>query len=467
MNKNKFINFAITFLLVYLIVGFFTKGNTQQAVTNGDVTLTTTKNEYGQDETVIVKIKNNTNKIATIKNDCPGEPLNVFANNQGQWVQKNNTATIKCDDTADLVIKPGDESQVTYLSWNHALFANLGKYKISALVNLQPIAADPASGSQTTVDSVTQSSSQTTAESTQAVSQQSQTMGTGTTQQTQAAAANSQPTTKTFESNEFQINTQSWFNSLWTTIFYQPIYNTLIFITGNIPFHDLGFAIILLTIIIRTLLLIPSQKALKSQRHMQEIQPKINHIREKYKDNQEMIAKETMAIWKEHKVNPFGSCLPLLIQFPVLIGLYYVIQSGLNPNNTYLLYSFLKNISIADVNTNFLGIMDLTKINQFVLPLIVGGLQFMQMKLALMRNDNKKQKDDKAEKKPADSMQAASQMMVYFMPVMIALFTASTPAGVGLYWSTTTLYGIMQQLVVNKQVEAERSGVTVITKKAD
>ena len=62
-------------------------------------------------------------------------------------------------------------------------------------------------------------------------------------------------------------------------------------------------------------------------------------------------------------------------------------------------------------------------------------------------------------------MQAASKIMVYFMPVMIALFTASTPAGVGLYWSTTTIYGIIQQLVVNKQVEAEKSSVTVITKK--
>jgi YidC/Oxa1 family membrane protein insertase len=235
-----------------------------------------------------------------------------------------------------------------------------------------------------------------------------------------------------------------------------------------VPYNDLGLAIILLTILIRTILLIPSQKALKSQRKMNELQPKLAKIKEKYKDNQEMIAKETMALWKEYKVNPFGSCLPLLIQFPVLIALFYVIQNGLNPDNSYLLYEPLKHFSLHNINIIFLGILNLTKINNFILPLIVGGLQFLQMKLTLVTKKDKKAQDkqDKTEKKAQGSeMEMAGKTMMYVMPVMIALFTASVPAGVGLYWSVSTTYGIVQQLVVNKQVDEEKVKIKVLPDK--
>jgi YidC/Oxa1 family membrane protein insertase len=225
------------------------------------------------------------------------------------------------------------------------------------------------------------------------------------------------------------------------------------------PFHDLGLAIILLTIIIRTLLLLPSHKALKSQRKLQEIQPHLTHLREKYKDNQEMLAKETMAIWKEHKVNPFGSCLPLLIQFPILIALFYVIQTGLNPDNSYLLYEPLKGFSIANINVMFMGFLDLTKVNAFALPLFVGAMQFLQMKLAMAKSEKNKAKDNKPKKNETEMM---NNMMLYVMPVMIAVFTASVPAGVGLYWSVSTMYGIVQQLGVNKQVSGEKAKVRVI-----
>jgi YidC/Oxa1 family membrane protein insertase len=182
-----------------------------------------------------------------------------------------------------------------------------------------------------------------------------------------------------------------------------------------------------------------------------------------------MIAKETMALWKEHKVNPLGSCLPLLIQFPFLIAIFYVIQTGLSPNNVYLLYGPLKEFSLLSIDVNFLGILDLTKINAFALPIVVGGLQFFQMKLAMMRNKKRKEekenkKKDKKKGKGAE-MEMASQMMIYVMPVMIALFTASLPSGVGLYWSASTIFGIVQQLVVNRQVATEDVKVRVVSKK--
>jgi YidC/Oxa1 family membrane protein insertase len=211
----------------------------------------------------------------------------------------------------------------------------------------------------------------------------------------------------------------------------------------------------MLTLLIRLILLVPSQRAMASQRRMQDLQPKLAHIKKKYAGNQERIAQETMALWKENKVNPFGSCLPLLIQFPVLIALFYVIQNGINPDNVYLLYAPLKGVDLSNIHTNFLGILELTKANAYVLPVIIGGLQFFQMKLAMART--KKAKDEATivgeSQGPTkgSEMEMANKTMIYIMPVMIAVFTASVPAGVGLYWGVSTLFALGQQVVVNRQ----------------
>ncbi|HLG25597.1 MAG TPA: YidC/Oxa1 family membrane protein insertase, partial [Candidatus Gracilibacteria bacterium] len=321
-----------------------------------------------------------------------------------EWQPVTKNVTLDCSTTADTILEPGQETTIQYTSWAHSIFGETGIYKISATIDVP--------------DDATKNS--------------------------------------VIESNEFEIKPEGFLGTLWTGGFYQPIYNVLIFLISIMPGHDLGLAIILLTIIIRTILLIPSHKALKSQRKLQELQPRLNHLKEKHKDNQEALAKETMLLWKEHKVNPFGSCLPLVIQLPVLIALFYVIQSGLNPDNAYLLYGGLQGFSLSNINVNFLGILDLTKINSIILPLLVGGLQFVQMKLAMMRTEKKK-KDAPADKeKKKSEMEMANQMMIYFMPIMIALFTASVPSGVGLYWCVSTLYGIAQQFVVNRQVSGEK-----------
>ena len=418
MDKKKFLHYGIIFLLVYITMSlFFNPGSETSAPSDQNFDVKTIHKEFALNDIVTVQIKNNTEQKAIIENTCPREPLGAIKKTGEGWVPITNTAEMDCSSSADLEIAPGMEISIRFGSLNHALFGELGTYKITADIKV------PEDGTKSAV----------------------------------------------IESNEFEVTPQGWFGFIWTAGFFQPIYNALIGLTGIVPGHDLGLAIILLTIIIRTILLIPSQKAMKSQRKMQELQPKLTRIKEKYKDNQEMIAKETMALWKEHKVNPLGSCLPLLIQFPFLIAIFYVIQDGLNPNNAYLLYEPLKNFSIAGINTNFLGILELTKINVFILPLIVGALQFFQMKLALMRTKKNQEKDnqgkDKKGKGKRNEMEMANMMMVYIMPVMIALFTASVPAGVGLYWSASTIYGILQQLVVNRQVDTEDVKVRVVSKK--
>ncbi len=416
MDKKKFLHYGIIFLLVYITMSlFFNPGSDTPTPSGQNFDVITIHKEFAQNDIVTVKIKNNTELKAIIENTCPREPLGAVKKTAEGWIPITNTAEIDCSSAPNLEIAPGQEISIRFGSWNHALFGEMGTYKVSADIKVPE---------DTTKSAV-------------------------------------------IESNEFEVTPQGWFGIIWTTGFYQPIYNALIGLTTIVPGHDLGLAIILLTIIIRTILLIPSQKAMKSQRKMQELQPKLNRIKEKYKDNQEMIAKETMALWQEHKVNPLGSCLPLLIQFPFLIAIFYVIQDGLNPNNAYLLYEPLKDFSIAAVNTNFLGILELTKINAFILPLIVGALQFFQMKLAMMRTKKRQDNDNhnKDKKGKGNEMEMANMMMTYIMPVMIALFTASVPAGVGLYWSASTIYGILQQIVVNRQVDTDTVKVRVVSKK--
>lgn len=398
MDKfNKILKNVLIFLIIFLIVNYIAQScqskNTQINTNPGSVTFTSTSNEFSRREDVTVNIFNDSKETITLPNECPGEPFDVYKFENNNWVQKTVTPKLDCKNIEELKIEPTKELKVAYTNWNNGLFGEMGRYKISftTTVDTKPI---------------------------------------------------------TFSTNEFTVVKEGIFRQLFTGLFYRPIYNGLIFLAKIAPHHDLGIAIILLTILIRTILLVPSQKSMKSQRRMQELQPRLNKIKEQHKGDQQKIASETMALWKEAKISPFGSCLPILMQFPFLIALFYVIRNGLNPDNTYLLYSQYSNFSLSDINTDFFGILDLTAINFYVLPVIIGGLQFIQMKLSFA----KKQQPEEEKNAPAakNEMAMANSMMTYVMPVMIAIFTATLPAGVGIYWGTSTLYGIIQQLFVNK-----------------
>ena len=117
---------------------------------------------------------------------------------------------------------------------------------------------------------------------------------------------------------------------IFFTLFYQPIFNLLIFLYNIVPLHDLGLAIILLTLIVRLLLYPLSKKAIESKKGLQEVQPEIERIKEKYKNDKEKMGPELMALYKEKNINPFSSCLPILIQLPFLIAIYKVFFNILN-----------------------------------------------------------------------------------------------------------------------------------------
>lgn len=227
--------------------------------------------------------------------------------------------------------------------------------------------------------------------------------------------------------------------NIFTVVLYQPMYNLLVFFYDILPVQDIGLSIIIVTIIIKGILFPLTFKSLKSQKDMQEIQPMIKEIREKYKDDKEKQATELMAVYKEHKVNPFASCLPLLIQLPIFIALFRVLQEGLGDVKSELLYSFVQNPGVID--PMFFNFVDLSVVS-IPFAVMAAIAQYFQVKRTMARRPIKEVRE-KEGAKDEDMMANMNKMMLYFMPgITLVIGTTSLPGGVMLYWLTTTILTI-------------------------
>lgn len=219
---------------------------------------------------------------------------------------------------------------------------------------------------------------------------------------------------------------------LFHSLFAEPILKALIIIQNIIPGHDFGWAVIILTVLIRILLWPLAAQSIRSQKALQELQPEMNAIKEKYKDQKEKQAQATMELYKNKNINPLSGCLPILIQFPILIALYYALRQGL---------------AVHDGSTNFLflGILDLTQ-KSLVLAILVGILQYYQTKMIMVA----KPKTIQAKKVDStdvqeDFSQAMNKQMLYVMPIVLAFTAFSLPAGIALYLVITTAFSVVQQ----------------------
>lgn len=227
--------------------------------------------------------------------------------------------------------------------------------------------------------------------------------------------------------------------NLFTTIFYQPILNLLIFLYNVIPFNDFGIAIVLMTVIIKLVFWPLGGKAIKSQKALQDLQPKIEEIKKKYADDKVGSSQAIMALYKENKVNPFSSCLPLLIQLPFLWAVYQVFRAGIE-NNLDLVYSFIQKPEV--INTISLGIVDLAKPNVY-LAILAGAAQFWQAKML----SSKRPAVSTPGSKDENMMAIMNKQMTYIMPAVTVFIGLSLPGGLTLYWLVITLLTAIQQFV--------------------
>lgn len=229
---------------------------------------------------------------------------------------------------------------------------------------------------------------------------------------------------------------------LFQVIFYQPTLNLLIFLYNSVSFQDLGLAIILLTIIIKLILWPLANKSIKAQKSLQDLQPKIDELKTKYKDNQAEMSKEMMSLYKDNKINPFSSCLPLLIQLPFFIAIYRVFKDGV-ADNLNLVYPFIYRPEV--INNMFFGLMDLSKPNVY-LAVLAGLAQFWQAKMMMAKKNKMVQNVSGA--KDENMATIMSKQMTYFMPAITIFIGVTLPGGLTLYWLVITLLTILQQGIV-------------------
>ena len=208
-------------------------------------------------------------------------------------------------------------------------------------------------------------------------------------------------------------------------------------------------AIISLTLIIFLILSPISIKAVKSQKALSELQPKIQEIQKKYKDDKEKQAKATMELYQKAEINPFKGCLPLLLQMPVLITLFLLfknlsqtIKEGGGQALFELLYPFVSAPSV--INTKFLGLIELTE-PSMVLALFAGAAQFFQTKML-------SPKYKKSNSQNPDFSHLLQKQMIYFFPFLTVVILWKLSSAIALYWITTSLLSISQQyLLLRKQ----------------
>ncbi|NQT49491.1 membrane protein insertase YidC [Candidatus Kuenenbacteria bacterium] len=239
---------------------------------------------------------------------------------------------------------------------------------------------------------------------------------------------------------------------LYNTILYEPIFNLLVWLYNIVPYNDIGLAIILLTIVVKLILLPLSLQAVRSQKALQELQPKMDALKKKYKDEKEKLAAETMKLYKEQKVNPLSSCLPLLIQFPFLIAVYQAFRVGLTSQKFDMLYSFVHNPE--HINTMAFGFMDFAA-PSIALAILAGLAQYVQTRMLM----SKKQPNVKGAKDEG-IMANMNKSMQYFMPFMTVLIGMSLPGGLTFYWFLTTVFTSAQQKLMFRKKDP--TGVEVI-----
>ncbi|OGG43158.1 hypothetical protein A2841_01630 [Candidatus Kaiserbacteria bacterium RIFCSPHIGHO2_01_FULL_48_10] len=228
------------------------------------------------------------------------------------------------------------------------------------------------------------------------------------------------------------------------TFFYNPIYNLLVALVALTPGGDVGVAVIVLTIIIRLILLPLSLSAARTQRAMRALEPKLAELKEKHKDNKEEQALKTLELYRTERVNPFASILTVLVQLPVLLGLYWVFYyEPFTVLNIELLYSFTP--VPGTITDSLFGVVSLGS-KSITLAILAAVTQYFLAQFALSH----------APKPTGGGMQAdfsrvMAFQMRYVFPLLIGTVAYTTSAAIALYFVTTNVIGALQEWYVRRK----------------
>lgn len=243
--------------------------------------------------------------------------------------------------------------------------------------------------------------------------------------------------------------------AFFTAFIYNPLYNGLIFLVSVVPWHDVGLAVILLTLLVKFILFPLDKRAKIMQMKVKAITPQVEAIKAKHKEDSQAQTLAMLALYKEHDIRPFASLVGLFVQIPIIFGLYYVFwKGGLPVVHADVLYSF---VHVPDiVNMNFLGLFDMGGRSAF-LALIAGLTQYYQGVLSLpeppKRGKEPSLKDDLAH--------SFHIQMRYVMPVIVLVIAYTISAAIALYWAVNNLTSIAQELFIRREKKSAHNVETV------
>ncbi len=218
----------------------------------------------------------------------------------------------------------------------------------------------------------------------------------------------------------------------WFGFVSRPLSRLLVWINSIIenvsPDWSWGWSIIILTLIVRGVMWPLTSVQIKSAQRMAKMQEPLKAIKEKYKNDQKRIQQETMKIYSEYGINPLAGCLPILIQIPIFIGLYYMLQTSCEIRFAHFLW--IDDLSLPDTIESLPSVLG---IPLHILPLLNAAVTFLQMHLT-----------------PTPSTDKTQAMMFKLMPIIMLLFFYTFPSGLVLYWLVQSLLGILQALIIRR-----------------
>lgn len=237
-------------------------------------------------------------------------------------------------------------------------------------------------------------------------------------------------------------------SAIFHAVVYDPLYNGLVLLVDAMPSYDMGLAVVALTIIVRFIFYPISRSAVTTQEAMKRIAPEVEALKEKYKDNREEQARAIFALYRENNIRPFSSILLMLVQIPILLGLYWVFAWGGFPEiDTSLLYSFVLPPDGA-VDMDFLGVVPMNG-HSIVLAVFAALTQLVYTRLSMGPRA--------ATHKPmgssfsGDMARSFDIQMRYVFPLLIGVISYTVVAAAPLYWVTSNMFLIVQELIAGKR----------------
>ena len=234
-------------------------------------------------------------------------------------------------------------------------------------------------------------------------------------------------------------------SALFHALVYDPIYNGLVFFVDVLPSHDMGVAVVIVTIVVRIILFPLSRIAIQTQMKMKEVAPDVETIKKKYQKPEEQ-GRAILDLYREKRVRPFAGFLLLLVQLPILIGLYWVFaQGGLPDVDTDILYALVPVPGTVDME--FLGFINMSE-PSFALALLAGVVQFIYTRLSMGPRGQLTATEASLSKDMARTFDLQAR---YMLPTLIGVIGFFIASAAPLYWLTGNLFMIGQELLSGRR----------------